>query len=281
MDSGVPPPLAPYVAATVPYDVGLGSPGAHRGMPSTAITFVLPLDAPLDVAWADDEGSRRRDWSVVSGLHLRPAIIRHDGHQRGVQLALTPLGSRALFGVPAGELAGGLLTLDELAPALADLPARMADAADGCPGGEGARRAAAVVHEALTRALSRRRDVAARAELGRALAQLTGGAPATEVARDVGYSRRRLHTLVRTETGLSPTGFRRVARFARARRLMVVAARARPGDWTLADVASRGGYADQAHFTREFVALAGCTPTTWLREEFPFVQDPPDLDRAA
>ena len=25
--------------------------------------------------------------------------------------------------------------------------------------------------------------------------------------------------------------------------------------------------------TREWVALAGCPPTTWLREEFPFLQD--------
>ena len=41
----------------------------------------------------------------------------------------------------------------------------------------------------------------------------------------------------------------------------------------LAEAAHRCGYADQAHLTREWVALAGCPPSTWLREEFPFLQD--------
>ena len=38
-------------------------------------------------------------------------------------------------------------------------------------------------------------------------------------------------------------------------------------------VALDAGYADQAHLTREWQEFGGCTPTTWLREEFPFVQD--------
>ena len=43
----------------------------------------------------------------------------------------------------------------------------------------------------------------------------------------------------------------------------------------IADVAAATGYADHAHLDREFRALAGCTPTAWLREqEFPDVQEP-------
>jgi AraC-like DNA-binding protein len=45
---------------------------------------------------------------------------------------------------------------------------------------------------------------------------------------------------------------------------------ARPG---LAEIAARCGYADQAHLTREWRELAGCTPSTWLAEELPSVQD--------
>ncbi len=102
----VPELLRPYVASLVAYDVDLGGPGVHRGLPGTSLTFVLPLDAPLDVSWAADPGSRRASWSSVSGLHAAPAAIHHGGHQTGIQLALTVAGARALLGLPAAELAG-------------------------------------------------------------------------------------------------------------------------------------------------------------------------------
>ena len=57
-----------------------------------------------------------------------------------------------------------------------------------------------------------------------------------------------------------------MARFQLARGLL--------GRRPLAEVAARCGYSDQAHLSREWLALSGCSPTTWLREEFPFVQDP-------
>jgi AraC-like DNA-binding protein len=40
----------------------------------------------------------------------------------------------------------------------------------------------------------------------------------------------------------------------------------------LADVAAECGFYDQAHLTREWHDLAGCTPTTWLAEEQGTVQ---------
>jgi AraC-like DNA-binding protein len=41
---------------------------------------------------------------------------------------------------------------------------------------------------------------------------------------------------------------------------------------SLAGVAADTGFFDQAHLAREFRALAGCSPTAWLAEEFGFVQ---------
>ena len=122
--------LRPYVASLVAYDVDLGEPGVHRGLPSTSLTFVLPLDAPLEVSWAADPASRRASWSSVSGLHAAPAAIHHDGHQTGIQLALTVAGARALLGLPAAELAGELTDLEEAVPRLADLPERLLALAD-------------------------------------------------------------------------------------------------------------------------------------------------------
>lgn len=254
----LPVALAPYVASLVAYDVDLGGPGIHRGLPSTSITVVLPVDAPLEVSWAGRPASRTRGWSSVSGLHPGPAQIHHDGHQRGVQLALTTAGARALLGVPAAELAGHLLELDDVAPALRHLPEQVA--------GLGPARWEGAVTRALTAALAHHGDHRPRAALGRALAGLTRGASVEAVAGEVGYSRRHLGALVRAECGLSPKQVQRVGRFERSRALV--------GRRPLAEVAARCGYADQAHLTREWVSLAGCPPTTWLLEEFPFLQDP-------
>jgi AraC-like DNA-binding protein len=267
----VPDLLRPYVAWLVAYDVDMGGPGVHRGLPSTSLTFVLPLDAPLDVSWAGDPGSRRASWSSLSGLHAAPAAIHHDGHQTGIQLALTVAGARALFGLPAAELAGELTDLDEAVPALADLPERLLALSDW-------EARIALVWQSLGAAL-RRLDVRApRAEVGRALARLTGGAGVAEAADEVGYSRRHLGSLLRAEVGLSPKEYQRVARFERSRALLIAAAFGRV---SLADVAACAGYADQAHLTREWVRLAGCPPTTWMAEELPYVQDLDQDDRTS
>jgi AraC-like DNA-binding protein len=45
------------------------------------------------------------------------------------------------------------------------------------------------------------------------------------------------------------------------------------GAKSLSAIAVANGFADQAHMTREWTALANCTPKTWISEELPFVQD--------
>jgi AraC-like DNA-binding protein len=255
--------LAPYVRSIVVYDVDHARPGVHIGMPSAELTWVLPLDEPLTVSWAGAPHTRTTAWTSVSGLHTAPAAVEHGRRQRGIQLSLTPAGARALWGVPARDLAGQLLELDDVDPGLADLPDRLA-----LHTGWDAR--VAELQRCLLRALGRHRQPAPRPEVSRALAMLTRGASVAAAAADVGYSRRRLHTLVRDEVGVAPKVYQRLARFAsahgRLRRAALV------GDVSVAAVAAESGYADQAHLAREWSELAGCSPTEWLRREFPIVQ---------
>jgi AraC-like DNA-binding protein len=264
----LPRALAPYVRRAVAYDVELGGPGIHRGLPSTELTFVLPVGEPLDCGWAEDPASRGRRWTTVSGLHTAPAAIHHDGRQTGLQLDLTTAGARALLGVPAAALSRELLELDDVTPALRRLPERLAGTASWPA-------RMRLVEQALVSALSRHEAPEPRAELGRALARLTRGARVGEVAEEVGFSRRRLSTVVRAECGVTPKEWQRIARFSSSRDR--IARHARRGRVSLASLAAETGYADQAHLTREWQALAGCTPTTWLRTEFPFLQDRGDL----
>jgi AraC-like DNA-binding protein len=98
----------------------------------------------------------------------------------------------------------------------------------------------------------------------------------TDLADEVGWSRRHLSSCFGTELGLAPKQAGRVLRFERASALLL------RGRHSLAEVSFYGGFADQAHLHREWRALAGATPGQWLRQErhdppadteFPFVQD--------
>lgn len=264
------PALRPYVASLTAYDVEMGPPGIHRGLPSTALTLVVPIGEALDVGWADDPSSRAPRWSVLSGLHVAPASIHHGGHQAGVQLMLTPAGARAVFGMPAAAVCRELAELDQLTgtsgacPELRALPEQLHGTVDGA---ERLR----LTESALLAGLSRHGMPGPRAEVGRALSMLTHGSPVRGVASEVGWSRRHLAEQFRAECGVAPKEYQRVARFQVSVRLLVNAARrSRP---SIADVAALAGYADQPHLTREWARLAGCTPVRWLAEEFPFVQD--------
>jgi AraC-like DNA-binding protein len=266
------PALAPHVRSIVAYDVALGGPGVHIGMPSTDLTFVLPLDEPLEVSWHGAPQTRTVGWTSVSGLHTTAAAIHHTGHQRGIQLSLTPAGARALWGVPASALAGQLLTLEDVDPVLADLPERLA-------GARSPEERLAVVEHALLAAVRRHGRAPLRPEVGRAMALLTRGVAVATTADDVGYSRRRLSTLVRDEIGVSPKTYQRLARFARAHARMRRAAL--DGEVSVATVAAETGYADQAHLAREWTGFAGVSPTEWVRREFPIVQATGERDAAS
>ena len=247
----------------------VGPPGVHRGLPSRHVTFVVAVEE-ITVTAPDAAGVLTAT-TLVGGLHDRPALITHTGVQTGVQLGVTPDGARALFGLPAGELTGLVVPLDAVLPRAAELADRLATAGDWP-----ARFAA--LDDVLLAAVRGRsgRGATPPPEVGYAWRRLLAASGATSVAGlagEVGWSRRHLAERFRREIGLPPKVAARVLRFERARVELL-----RPGPAgaapRLADVAVACGYADQAHLTREWRELAGCTPSTWLAEEAPWLHGP-------
>ena len=99
-------PLRRYVAGYSGYRQRGVPPARHRGLPSPFLTLIFTLDEPLTVLAHPDARQPPAEFgALLGGLHSAPALIGHDGAQSGIQVALRPLGARALLGLPAGELA--------------------------------------------------------------------------------------------------------------------------------------------------------------------------------
>jgi AraC-like DNA-binding protein len=247
-------------------DAGI-TPAQHRGLPSPALTVIFTLDDQLTIARHPDPAQPAGSFdTLVGGLHTRPALITHEGRQSGIQLGLSPLGSRALLGVPAAELAGLDVPGEEVFGGFAtELRERLHTA------GAWDERFAILDRALLSRARAADERAGISSEVRRAwwlLLQSGGTTPVAELATETGWSERHLRAKFRSEIGLSPKAAARVIRFSQARRILQ--RRALAGEpFRLAELAAACGYFDQAHLDREFGLLAGCSPTTWVSTELP------------
>jgi AraC-like DNA-binding protein len=263
-------PLRSLVAFYSGYRQDGVPPARHRGLPSPYLTLIITLDDPLTVARHPDPADPPGDYlTLAGGLHTTPALITHPGRQSGIQLALSPLGARALLGCPAGELAGIDVDGSEVLGAVArELHERLREADTW------AARFALLDQTLLGHADLDQQVSPDIAEAWRLLTRSGGIIQARELAGRVGWSPRYLQRRLLTETGLTPKAAARVIRFDRARRMLQRQAAGAAG-CTLAGLAAGCGYYDQAHLAREFRGLAGCPPSAWLAEEFRNVQSGP------
>ncbi len=265
-------PQRPYVDGYCGYRQSGQPPARHRGLPSPSLTFVITLDDPLDIAAHPDPAQPAgRYQSLIGGLHTAPALITHNGAQSGVHLSISPLGARALFGVPAGVLAGSDL------PGEAVLGAVMGEVQDQLRTATTWAARFALLDQLLCRRLVAATSGVAGTPVRPEVVQAwhrtvsSGGRVAVhDLAREVACSPRHLSALFDREIGLSPKEAARVVRFDGARRRLA-------GGWggSLADLAAQAGYYDQSHLNRDFRQLAGVSPAVWLAEELRNVQVPP------
>lgn len=260
------PGLRPLIDSYVGYRTEGLAAGIHRGLPSRHLTVIVSIGEPIDVvAQTDPCQAPDRYRFVVSGLQARAALIASPAVQEGVAVELTPLGSRALLGVPAGELWDtSVEAADVLGPAAVELWERVHHA-----GGWADRFAACDdVFGRLVAATGSPAPAPAVAGAWELLLASGGAMGVVELARRVGWSRRHLAARFTSEFGLSPKLAARVVRFERAATML-----RSPRRPALAEVATACGYYDQPHLNRDFVELAGCPPGEWLAAEHPSVQD--------
>ncbi|TCP49187.1 AraC family transcriptional regulator [Tamaricihabitans halophyticus] len=251
----------------------------HRGLPSRYLTLVISLAEPIRFRGLPDHSRPANGYdSCLGGLHHTPVLIEQHRLQRGVQLELHPLTAHQLLGLPAAELTRSVIELNELPGNwMRALPDRLAAATNWSnrfaildetlraaveAGPSGGRPAAAEIDWAWQR-LRRHRGVLA----------------VTQLADEIGWSRRHFAARFRDHFGLTPKQLARVLRFEHSRTQLL-----RAPQPVLADIAADCGFHDQAHMTNEWRSLAGCAPGIWLAEERPYlrpVEGEPETQPAA
>lgn len=251
-----PADLAPYVQG---FWAASGSTEHHREavLPNGAVELIFNLADAQRVVGDAHRTSRRFHSAFVAGMQRTPLLIEDEGETDLVGVRFWPGGASAW-----------------LPPSLSSLTDRVEDASD-C----GLKQFSSEVSSRLfeARSLDARFDVLSTAlrchrrgepidaKVSWALHAMhmdTEPVPAGVLAKRVGISHKHLIALFDRRVGVSPRTLRRVLRFHG------VVARLQgtvpPRSW--AQVATEGGYADQAHLIREFQEFAGCTPRTFIEK---------------
>lgn len=242
------PSLRPYVTGYLGYAERTAF-ARRREPPSDIVPLIVNLGPPLRVGGAEHESG------FLAGLSDVAGVVDSGGEQAGLQVNFTPIGATRFLGFPLGEITHRLLPLPELLGAASEeLRERLHDAPDWA--------ARFRIADAL---IARRFAAAPRVppELEWAWARLTatsGAVRVEELAAELGYSRKHLSARFGERLGLPPKTLARILRFHG-----VVTELRGGGPHRLVELAARYGYADQAHLSRDFRALAGVTPTDYLR----------------
>lgn len=242
------------------YEEWSSAPVARIESASANVVLILEIGAPLLVAnrgGRHSAGPTRHQGGFVAGLHDGPTHTTHAGHQAGIQINLPPLAAGQVFGMPLSEIAHQVVAAADLLPhahrarllALAELPtwdARL-DAVD------------AMLLGATQRLSAQRTVPRGFRELAWAIArieQCAGQLRIDALARELGWSERRLQRAFATQVGVSAKLFARLVRF----NALMDRARSRP-DESWAGAAYALGFADQSHLVRDVRQFTGMTPS--------------------
>lgn len=250
--------LRPFVQQVWASEVGAPAPAGasrERMLPNGSLNLVLRLaDHPLRIFRQDDDRVGFTVGTAVIG-GARSAAYLKDVSQPlpSIGAVLRPGAAQLLIGAPAVLFSERHTPLEDVwgAAAVAELRERLWAA------GSAARRLA-IFEAALAARLPRLRGIDPL--IARAVAGLETGLSVGRVVAASGHSHRHFARYFTESVGLRPKIFGRLRRFGQ-----VLERLAKSDDASLADLAAEQGYADQAHFNREFRDFSGLSPSAYRR----------------
>lgn len=251
--------LRAHVSEYVGWFEHFAVPICRREVPTEIVPLIINFGAPVRLFDVRDP-SRWDDFgSFTTGAYDTYVLVGSNGPSGGLQVNLSILGARLFLGQPLRELRNRAIALDDLFGADAS---RLVSELYDAPTWEA--RFTILDRELSKRMQAARPPSAAVSWTWRRLVESGGRARIQSIVDQVGFSQKHLIAQFREEIGLSPKTLARVLRFGRAVEIIKHGGGAR-----LAEIAQDCGYYDQAHFSRDFHAFAGVTPTELVRSQLP------------
>jgi len=229
---------------------GPAVPGAaHRVLPDLAVSIAFQT-------FRDGNGRPVNGTPIVAGPKLQSQIFNLGPGRELAAVRIKPEWVAPILGIHPLDVENAVIDLADACPALAErlhdqlwTTRSLRDALGVVTRGIGQNRASRTSPSAPTLSAL---DVVRRSH---------GRVRCERLADMIGLSARHLRRHVHDATGVSPKAYARVVRFVSS---ILVADTASAPAW--ADIAVRGGYADQSHFIRDTIALTGLTPTDLIDE---------------
>lgn len=244
--------LGPYVG----WREHTSLPAVRREVAGTTVPFIVTFDGTFALR-SGDGGAEDQRGSFVAGVYDRWIDIGMPRDSCAMQINLTPIAARRLFGVPLSELMNRAIDIEALFGCVGRrLIEQLGNTDDWCAR---ARLFDAFLLDRLQRAPQLSLHVM---HSWHALVGAHGNVRVRALNDATGWSPRRLGDAFRDACGMTPRQLATVLRFQRATDLVrAAAASSRRVRWS--EIAADCGYADHAHMSRAFRQFAGQTPSEY------------------
>lgn len=247
--------LAPYVDCYWVHTGMLPENKEYRCVPSGNTDIIIGASSGEE--WV----KRGESWAklpraFITGIWTAPAILRSAWRIEWFGIRLKPEIFVQLFRQPLREMENATLDVSTVLGKGAD------ELADQIAGAPDVRLRIELAEQFISRELAERLPGDAYFTEAIRLIRQYGGQISTEaLSKKVYVGERQLQRAFREHFGITPKTYGRIVRFNRASCLLKNATRV---NW--ADVTYSCGYADQAHFIRDFKEFSGANPTALITD---------------
>lgn len=212
---------------------------------------------------------KAHDWSMspdytIIGLHTEPYLVKFSDYVQVFGIRLKPEGILNLFGIPSTSFNATYENMENvLGTEFRYFCYRLCDA-------HNSKERIASASNYLLQSLKRKAiDLNYIHRAAEIIRNRKGSIVMDELSDEVCISRRQLEREFSNKLGITPKQYMRLSRVNEVHRQLVI-----KNELNLLDVSYFCGYADQAHFIREFKSFTGHSPTIFIKNRKEFIVNP-------